>query len=638
MAIDTSAQPLFKRLSLIAGVLAITIGAAVMLGWAFDIVTLKSLWLGLATMKANTAFCFALAGAALCLATSTGAGNWRWNLVRLFALMILLIGALSLAEDVFVFNAGIDQLLFRDLASARAPGRMAPATALNWIAVGAALVLIAAEKKRWRLLVQWPALLVALAALVAIAGYIYSAQQLYTFRPYATVALHTAVGFLIVALGLLCVPPHGSLVMLLCSRRLGGTAARLLLPVVIGLPLIGGWVRLEAQRAGWVGTDLGTGLFATGLVVMLVSIVWATARAIESIDASRERAVTSLRTSEARIRNIFEQASDGIFLLTAENRYLDANPAGAAMFGYSTEELLRLGVADVLAPHEQQRLNTEPVEMMAGKPHLAEWEHLRKDGSTFTAEVSAQRLNDQTYLAIVRDLTSRKQAEAKLIASTEQLRALSARVQAAREEEGTRIAREIHDELGGVLTGLKWDLEDCERVLSASTNGEPLATIRKKIPVMTGLLDTTIDTVRRISSELRPGVLDDLGLVAAIEWQGGQFYKRTGIDCKFREGLESIDLSREQATAIFRVFQEVLTNVIRHAEATRVEVKMSEANSQFVLEVRDNGRGISESERQNTRSLGLLGMQERVQLIGGDIEISGSKGKGTVVVVRVPLK
>lgn len=238
----------------------------------------------------------------------------------------------------------------------------------------------------------------------------------------------------------------------------------------------------------------------------------------------------------------------------------------------------------------------------------------------------------------VTDITDRKRAEEELHVTSEQLRALSARVEAAREEEGAHIAREIHDELGGVLTGMKWDLENCEKVLSASTSVDSIASIRKKILMITGLLDNTINTVRRISSELRPGVLDDLGLVAAIEWQAQQFQQRTGIECAFEAGLDTVDLNRDQAIAIFRVFQEVLTNVIRHAQATRIEIKMSEADCEFVLEVQDNGRGISEAERQNKRSLGLLGMHERVQLIGGRIEIRGEKGAGTRVVVRVPVR
>ena len=234
-------------------------------------------------------------------------------------------------------------------------------------------------------------------------------------------------------------------------------------------------------------------------------------------------------------------------------------------------------------------------------------------------------------------VVERKGAEDALRSSEEQLRALSGRLQSAREEEGTRIAREIHDELGGALTGLKWYLEGFDKALSASDNGEKAQAVREKIPQMSNLIDLTIDSVRRISSELRPGVLDDLGLVAAIEWQAQQFQQRTGINCCCDAGLEEIELSRDQAIAIFRVFQEILTNVLRHAQATQVEVKILKDAGVFILEVKDNGRGITEMERTNTRSLGLLGMRERVHLVGGEVNIDGVSGQGTTVTTRVRL-
>jgi signal transduction histidine kinase len=154
---------------------------------------------------------------------------------------------------------------------------------------------------------------------------------------------------------------------------------------------------------------------------------------------------------------------------------------------------------------------------------------------------------------------------------------------------------------------------------------------------MMGVIDSTINTVRRISSELRPGILDDLGLVAAIEWQAQQFEARTGIRCQFDSFVENIDLAREQATSIFRIFQEGLTNILRHARATRVNIIIEEEDGEFVLEVKDNGRGIAEDEKAGPRSLGLIGMRERAHLVGGRIEITGIEGKGTALVLRVPI-
>jgi PAS domain S-box-containing protein len=228
----------------------------------------------------------------------------------------------------------------------------------------------------------------------------------------------------------------------------------------------------------------------------------------------------------------------------------------------------------------------------------------------------------------------RKRAEDALRSSEQQLRALAVRLRSAREEEGTRIAREIHDELGGALTGLKWDLERLGKVLA---NAKDTAVALEKIPPIIGIVDATIDTVRRISSELRPGVLDDLGLVPAIEWQTQQFQQRTGIQCSCSVKAGTLDLGQDRATAIFRVFQEILTNVLRHAQATRLDVRAFEEDKCFMLEVKDNGRGITGLEKTNIRSLGLLGMQERIQLIGGSVQIEGVAGEGTHVKVCVPI-
>jgi signal transduction histidine kinase len=230
-------------------------------------------------------------------------------------------------------------------------------------------------------------------------------------------------------------------------------------------------------------------------------------------------------------------------------------------------------------------------------------------------------------LHVANDVTQRNRAE-------EALRALSAKLRSAREEEGTRIAREIHDELGGALTGIKWDLERINSMLNASTN---FSDVHKRIDSMTTTIETTINTVRRIASELRPGVLDDLGLVAAIEWQVEQFQARTGIKCHWTSTANEVELDREKATAVFRILQEILTNVLRHAQATNLYVKLSRTRHDFELEVKDDGRGITESQRMNSRSLGLLGMKERALLVGGEVRITGKEGQGTTVLVRVPL-
>jgi signal transduction histidine kinase len=222
-------------------------------------------------------------------------------------------------------------------------------------------------------------------------------------------------------------------------------------------------------------------------------------------------------------------------------------------------------------------------------------------------------------------------AEEKFRRSHDQLRALTGHLQFVREEERTRIAREVHDELGQALTGLKLDLA----WLSGKVRGT--RGLQVKIKTMSGQVDETIHAVRRIATELRPGVLDSLGLAAAIEWQAAEFQERTGIRCEMKIEVTEMIWEQNFSTACFRVFQETLTNIIRHANATRVEVRLAQDEHELILTVRDNGRGITEKEIAHAKSIGLIGMKERAAQVQGKIFFTGVPGEGTTVTLRVPL-
>jgi two-component system sensor histidine kinase UhpB len=213
------------------------------------------------------------------------------------------------------------------------------------------------------------------------------------------------------------------------------------------------------------------------------------------------------------------------------------------------------------------------------------------------------------WYGVSTDIDDLKKADAELRKTSQELRALSARLESARDEESTRIAREIHDELGGALTSLRWDLEEVGDVTSQATESPQLPALRQKIKAMMTLTEATLDSVRRLSSELRPIVLDELGLVEALEWQALQFEHRAGIAVQFECSVEKIDLNRGESTAVFRVLQEALTNVLRHAQATKVTIAVKQEHGEFFLAIKDDGKGITEKEKSDSRSLGLLGMR-----------------------------
>jgi signal transduction histidine kinase len=258
---------------------------------------------------------------------------------------------------------------------------------------------------------------------------------------------------------------------------------------------------------------------------------------------------------------------------------------------------------------------------------------LRKGATDYVLKNRLTRL-PQAVSRAVRETEQRrdnKRAHEKLRRSHDQLRALTGHLQFVREEERARIAREVHDELGQTLTGLKLDLS----WLSGKLPRE--RTLHKKIKAMSEQVDETIQTVRRIATELRPGVLDSLGLSAAIEWQTMDFQERTGIKCDVTIDLREAIRDRDFSTVCFRILQETLTNIIRHSDATQVEVRLAQVDQEMILTVRDNGRGISEKDVVHPRSIGLIGMRERVAQVGGEVFFFGLPGRGTTVTMRVPL-
>lgn len=219
--------------------------------------------------------------------------------------------------------------------------------------------------------------------------------------------------------------------------------------------------------------------------------------------------------------------------------------------------------------------------------------------------------------------------------SRERLRALSAHLQTVREEERAAVARDLHDQLGGSLTRIKWDLDWISRQLPKDS-----VEMRKRTEEMLLAIDSTIDDIKQIVSALRPGLLDDFGFLASVEWQLEDFRAKSGINTKLDcdSNVPDIpDLKREKAIALFRILQETLTNVLRHAQASAVEVKIARDENALQMQIRDNGVGIGDEQMSNTASLGLLGMQERAAAIGGELSISRPPGGGTVVSVSVPI-
>ncbi len=416
-----------------------------------------------------------------------------------------------------------------------------------------------------------------------------------------------------------------------------------LLLIGVGLGLLF-WI-LESAAHVWVFRDAGfveqlyrPEIHEMWMRFIVVGMFIAFGGYSQWIVTARKRAEEDAKRAHAELTQIFETAADGMRIVDKDFKVLRANETLLALSGTSREETLGKKCYEVF----RGPLCHTPGCPLTRILHDEQWveidaEKERRDGRTIPCIVTATPFRDPggELIGIVedfKDITVRKRSEKELLKSREQLRDLASHLQGIREKERSHIAREIHDELGQSLTALKMDICWLERRL----HGEHESLVQKT-SAMSDLIDRTIKTVKKISAELRPFLLDDFGLSAAIEWQVAEFQKRTGIECELTSAPPEIVLDQAISIAVFRVFQETLTNITRHANATKVEVSLQKEDGQVALEVRDNGDGIRAQDLSDPKSFGLMGMRERVHSFGGRLEIGGSTSKGTVVKAIIPI-
>ena len=353
----------------------------------------------------------------------------------------------------------------------------------------------------------------------------------------------------------------------------------------------------------------------------------------------RKEAEKALRETSLLIEKTFVSLSDAIFVVDRDTRTIKmCNAAAVSMFGYPAEELIgfssrRLHLNDD-SFNEFGRMLMRAIDQ--GKPLHGEYQMRRRNGELFPIEYVVAPLdresgNASDIVSVIRDITARKRAEDELRASRQALRALARDLQSAREGERERVAREIHDELGQQLTAIRMDLDTLRSRLPAGNDR-----LRGMIDEMISISDATVGTVRRIATELRPAILDDLGLPAAVEWLAEDFERRSGIECRVEVHSDSLHVGPDQAVALFRIVQEALTNVARHSQASHTEVLLEITHDRAIAVVRDDGRGVRSEELRERRALGILGMRERALAVGGTFDVLGKSGCGTTVRVDIP--
>ena len=354
--------------------------------------------------------------------------------------------------------------------------------------------------------------------------------------------------------------------------------------------------------------------------------------------SARRRAEEATKRANAELIQIFETAADGMRVIDKDFTVLRANDTFSRLCGLSRDQIVGKKCYHVFSGplcHTDRCPLTRILDH--GERIQYDTEKVRKDGSKVPCIVTATPFREPkgAMIGIVedfKDISGRKKFEEELLQSRERMRDLAAHLQVLVEEERKHVAREIHDELGQALTALKMDIHWLNNRLPP----EKLRLIQKT-QAMAKTVERTIKSVKRISSELRPGLIDDLGLTAAIEWQAEEFSQRTGIQCHIASEPDDIVLDQERSIAIFRIFQETLTNIARHAQAAHVKATLRRESGCIELRVRDDGKGIQKKQISDPKSYGLIGMYERVHSLGGELRIEGIKNQGTTVDVKIPL-
>jgi PAS domain S-box-containing protein len=360
----------------------------------------------------------------------------------------------------------------------------------------------------------------------------------------------------------------------------------------------------------------------------------------------RLKAEEALRQSEEINRLIMSSSLNAIVCMDKYGKIIFWNPQAEKIFGWEKEETIGRMMDDTLIPRSLRENFLKELQHYreTGKSpllkRLIESTAMNKYGEELPVEWAIIPVKDngnEFFCVFIQDIRERKEAEEQLKQSHEQLRQLASHLQNVREEEQKRIAREVHDELGQQVTGLKMDVAWIWKKIAGLQGSNP---IEEKLKEMTSLLDSAVKTIRKIASELRPAILDDMGLIPALEWQTKEFHKRFSIPVEFKSSVRHLEPDGDGtiATGLFRLYQESLTNIARHSGATSVYAELDADAKNVFLTITDNGKGFNIEETKNRKTLGLLGMKERALMMNGELTFISTPGQGTTVKIVVPMQ
>ena len=581
-----------ERVAAGAAVITAAIGGVALLGWAFEVGALKSVFPGLVTMKVNTALCFLLAGTALWLRRREPHPVRRRTvrLAQLAAGIVVLVGALTLSEYAFQWNLGIDELLFSDTAGAvltSHPGRMAPYTALNFVLLGSALLSVDDVTRRGHRPAHYLAVAAGVVALLALTGYAYGSRSLYELSSFTAMALNTAMAFLVLCGGVLAVRPQRGLVGLLTSESAAGASARRLLPAAVAIPLLVGWVRLHGQRAGLYDTEFGTALFSVVTVLLLVALIrWDSTALFRTEEA--------LRATQARLQQVLDSSTAVIYATrvvgeTFVPSWVSENLT--RMTGYDVQEALgRTWWLDHLHPDDRARVLAELPVLLATGQLTIECRFRYRDGTYHWVHDEARLLRDAAgepleVFGAWLDVTDRKRAEEALKSYATQLEAANAELDAF----AYSVSHDLRAPLRSIDGFSQALLEDyADRVDAAGR--DYLQRVRAAAQRMGVLIDDLLELSRVTRSEIHREPVDLSALARSVAAELARGTPTRQVDVAIAPGL----FAEGDARLLRVVLENLLGNAWKYTAKNaraRIEFAAAEHDGRPAYYVRDDGAG-----------------------------------------------
>ncbi len=653
----------YKRWSFLCVFVVLLISVLVLIGWQFNIQIFKYPIPGLVGMNPVTAISFILLGIAFLFFVQK---KYKSHYIGYALAIIVIISSLfKLASAVIPSLPRIDNLFYTDKIIFKPTGganSMALTTGISFILTGISLLFINYETGKKRMPSHYISLAVSLFAFASLLGYLYGAPEFNNFVEHFPMAVHTAACFLLLSTAILLANPYKGITKEFTTTFGGSLAGRILLSSAIFIPVLIGELRIYFTQRHFFSPELTLIFFVCTLVVLFCLVIFYFLTQLNRKELLRKEAEDKLKVSEEIFRSLVSSIRDyAIFMLDVNGNIVTWNKGAKSIKGYTEEEIKGKNMSVFYTEEDQKKdlMNT----LLSNAKKYGHFEsqgwRIRKDGSRFWADVVITALHNKEgiltgYAKITRDFTEYKRAKDllsrfneelqkqvdektnELEEITSQLRHLSSYLQTAREEERKNIAREIHDELGQMLVGLRMDVVWLRKKIA--TNDKEII---KRFESALELLNTTRQAMRRITTDLHPAVLSDLGLVSALRLLLKEFEERSGIRINFTADIGETDelkISPDISISLYRIFQESLTNVAKHANAKEVNSYLAMENNCLILNIIDDGSGFDIEQVSGKKTLGLVSIRERVLMLNGQHEIYSFPGDGTTIKVTIPIK